>query len=852
MLNRLTYGLTFRVATLLHIGDGMQRRERDPQNDTTFEIATISKDEANNPWMPGSTLKGAFRAVAKQIDCEDAAKLFGRAHEEGGADIRGALSFDGAVMESSPKAVLVRKQTRIHRGTGTSEANLLFAREYVEVGSEFRTTVTLQCRQDPQELSAAFEAILARFMAVEGVPIGSGKSDHLGAIRLSNVTCKASELTKEGWQAGDEVDLDLEPAPSQAPLVSIYCACPGMYLSKYENSQQQDKSNRIQPEAGPDGLPRMLTTGVSGYLRTRAEWLTKVYYGAGGKTPQDTVIECKTSAGQKPLDVVQRLFGDEGYRARLSLRVSDIKASKATQDNPHVALDQLTHAPFDGALLVVEAHHSVSFQLHLNTWAGELRADERALVSLLEKDIAERGLMLGMGTSKGYGWFNCEATEAAEWSPKPVPAREPVTPDERPIVTLPYRFAEANLNHIGMPQTDVAEAYANNQLHNKPFEKGNSGFLDVSWLFDTPVLIGGMGEVRSPQKIGGKYVIPGATIRGAIRAGVEAAVNARLTRVTPLTLKYGDERSKAPFLDVQNQLLRPSTPDDANPHRPSLDENFVPDFAAAMFGFVGLGDDDTRSRKHLHQNLHLKSRVSFGTAWHVNEHNRHKERNIYRPYRAAPDPSAIFYDHSGRKQYIATQASRNLVADRLGHEPTKNEEQNNMQFLHPTDKQPLIFRQRIAFHNLTDTELGALCWVLFLGYDLKRRHRIGNAKAFGAGRSRVHDLNLIFTHDHCGERHPATEGEKGKLGSAGYSILSYGRAFQTYLTGLHEDIAHGRNEYLQAADPAIGQGMRNAASLSPYDLGYQTAKSLDKKAQEKARARTDNRLAAMLRKAPRV
>lgn len=96
--------------------------------------------------------------------------------------------------------------------------------------------------------------------------------------------------------------------------------------------------------------------------------------------------------------------------------------------------------------------------------------------------------------------------------------------------TSPYRFLA--LNDVVLPAPKVVE-------HDVPEPGGFSGRIVVDWVAETPLLIGverGKGNQAEvvPLTLGtnlARFAIPGATIKGLLRAGVEAVTLGRLTQL---------------------------------------------------------------------------------------------------------------------------------------------------------------------------------------------------------------------------------------------------------------------------------------------------------------------------------
>jgi hypothetical protein len=108
---------------------------------------------------------------------------------------------------------------------------------------------------------------------------------------------------------------------------------------------------------------------------------------------------------------------------------------------------------------------------------------------------------------------------------RPAPSEE--------LIKAPFRFVTIDDRVVlTQPETKLAS-------WGFPIAGGFSGEIEVEWAFETPMLIGvEANEIASPMKIDGKYVIPGATLRGAMRAAMGIVCRSRLTQVNT-NHKYG-------------------------------------------------------------------------------------------------------------------------------------------------------------------------------------------------------------------------------------------------------------------------------------------------------------------------
>ncbi len=104
-------------------------------------------------------------------------------------------------------------------------------------------------------------------------------------------------------------------------------------------------------------------------------------------------------------------------------------------------------------------------------------------------------------------------------------------PDVKDKLSAPYRFVTLD-DRIARPAKGDAV------LYDVPLADGYCATIDVEWAAETPLLIGQQlggaaadSETVGPLKVGGAYVVPGASLRGMIRAAVEIVAFARLRRV---------------------------------------------------------------------------------------------------------------------------------------------------------------------------------------------------------------------------------------------------------------------------------------------------------------------------------
>ncbi len=818
MMGRIEYAFTLTNVTALHIGSGDTRaatgkeiKARDPQATTGFEIATILT-AGGDPWLPGSTLKGALRAQAGPATVK---ALFGELPQDSSTPLApGCATVFGAV--ASGAKVILRRRNRVHPGTGAAEANLLFAQEWVAPGARFALRVILSVPPgDPDQLGAAFEAILAQFAAPRGLPAAKDKADGMGRLRLDGpVTKRVHRFTNGAWTEQSATPLSL-PAPATVTrLHSLTLTCPGPYLARgpVETRRHGAETRQTTMPERDGNLPLLAPSGVSGALRKRAEWLIA---RDGLANP---ARRCTTSSGQRDLTAAERLFGAEGYRAALTVDVHGISRT-GTSTHTMVPLDPLTQAPLQGiGPFNIAADHGVKATLDLDA-RRDLDDDEKALLDALVADIGRDGLMLGAMTTKGFGWFNGPpllSTTIPKSQNGPLASADETARRPDPRITLPYRLIAAAENDVGMPEEAVRQAFRDRTLHSQPLPGSVSGWLDVTWVFETPLLVGdGGAPTTAPQRLGDDFVIPGPTLCGVLRNVLDHVTQSRLSRVN--TPKRG-----FPLAGVVDRIK-------ASPaHNPPLDDSFTPDFCQALFGFVlegGAGGGPQR-----HERMHLKSRLGFGFAHRISAGPPLLPENVVKDVAmTAPDSRGVFYDILGRKRYLTTTGNADTVRARLAaaRHVDNAAMRKNLVFLGARGNSPLAFRGRIRFTNLTPAELGALVFAVTLGLRAQGRHQIGHARPHGAGRCYAGDLHLHLSH----AANPVNVKEPDKndapFGVTGSSLEPFAVAFINYWRREIKPFADpALAAFLASCLPSYGTSLRTASGLRPGELGYQTKQKL--------------------------
>lgn len=424
MLKRRDFTFDLVAVTPLHIGAGCERHDLltavrgAAGEETRPAVSAIQRDAAGCPWLPGSALKGALRA----LDATPDAALFGKIkraqdekendraedgekkHPEDDKGVMGALLVRGAAMvapgstEGLPvprddagralagDGVYVSARTAIDAGRGTAEANKLFHAEMVAPGARFAARLRLETPGDIDALEARLLGLLAAWSAPEGVAVGADAASGLGRLRLDGDvtrTCWAPDL--RGALVAGAIETVATPAPAPVDAVLLRLICDGPFLTRDPAAPREgEKGNEIKA-LRLDDKPFVTGQALSGALRARLAWLLALDRHQGGGDS----------------DAADRLFGIVGRRGVLTVMVEAARRDDAAALTS-LRIDRFSGGPIDNALFTVHADLRVSLDLRLTL---DRRAEEadRDTVERLVDDLKINGLTLGHGVNRGSG-----------------------------------------------------------------------------------------------------------------------------------------------------------------------------------------------------------------------------------------------------------------------------------------------------------------------------------------------------------------------------------------------------------------------------------------------------------------
>jgi CRISPR/Cas system CSM-associated protein Csm3 (group 7 of RAMP superfamily) len=452
-----------RLLTPLHHGVGEPRLVDgiDGDNGAPVLVSAILRDWQSRPMLQRASLKGWLRAVAEEmfddgeLTQDDITGLFGpgkRAAGRGmgrvivhGGECRSLgdathLPFTASTSGVLGSGVYIAARTAIEPRSGTAAGHRLFRMEMVAPDAIFRLRLILLGQGQPDldaERLARLIKLLHRLTVAGGVPFGSGRSEGSGALQLleSSVVVTRRSIGPDGVLSSLNITSTQWEERSKPSIlergdeIRLVCNVPFLVADVSRSAKETrpaQKSDEATRSAGPQIVaqrcsetePLLPATSLAGALRARARWLHALIVRRNGGVPDTVDRAAYSSDGRQPtfgdpgfktaadLTSVERLFGIAGFRALLDIKKLSISQGREILLTS-VKIDNFSGAPFDQALFTTRAFVGVSinFYLVLRDRGNSITTADRDLANELIRDLREHGIMLGAGSSKGFGWF---------------------------------------------------------------------------------------------------------------------------------------------------------------------------------------------------------------------------------------------------------------------------------------------------------------------------------------------------------------------------------------------------------------------------------------------------------------
>ncbi len=424
-----------KLTSPLHLGTGLEIK-----NDDDNWVTAIALDCNSKPYIPGSSLKGALRALAAQHNyCTEVINLFGDL-EVVGEETRssaGQAEFYNAwytADQSNNNLTIDVSRIAIDRVTGTAEDKKLFQTCCVNPGAVFDFKIIVQ--NASQDEIAYLLGLLN--LAAESPEFSLGAYNNQGQGRIAWVDNKFSvkkfaqqqaekwfqalkqnetknQYEVENWQVHATcVDIDAVSFNNLSKILTLPLNLKfhTPFLVKQKGAKDKNEADAV-PRRNHSQQIILPASSLRGRLRTQTERILRTLC-------QDVPQGHQASAYQKQkphTDLVTLLFGTTGWKG--IIQTNDCVASnKITPEtlprHEMVAIDRFTGGGKDGAKFNVDYVEcpELTGNLGLNIkrlknaqLKGVKNALEPALglITLLLRDLAEGDIPFGFGVNKGYG-----------------------------------------------------------------------------------------------------------------------------------------------------------------------------------------------------------------------------------------------------------------------------------------------------------------------------------------------------------------------------------------------------------------------------------------------------------------
>lgn len=434
----------FTLVTPLHIGNGQD--EPITQEGQENFVAQVARDHTGKPYLPGSSIKGALRALALRTDLSDdiCKKLFG-SMDASDNTTPAKVEFCNAYLVESPQAsglpgfdkekqrALLPHSVR-NRDYGTVQDKLFFTEQVVPPGSQFAFECTAQ-KLEEKDIQTLLGILELSGQSNSRFQLGGRKASDNGRVGWDKREVRCIRDFSVLWktvQTHPSTPVDLWTSgvvqkrfPSRQPALSSdqLLVLNGLELkfhTPFLVHQKIDKKIKPDQKNGPDGKPRtnhaerevLPASSLHGALRSQAERILRTL--CKEKTPEGYKVPAVFGLDKAAnLNLSAVLFGAPGWRAVLQCTDFVAPPNSPTIDHHMVAIDRLTGGGKDSAKFSIRALDCPTLTGSIRIDLGRLRklapynaAIETQCLGLLAhvlRDLDEGDIALGYGKAKGYG-----------------------------------------------------------------------------------------------------------------------------------------------------------------------------------------------------------------------------------------------------------------------------------------------------------------------------------------------------------------------------------------------------------------------------------------------------------------
>jgi len=413
--SRIEITATLTVCHDLHVGTASKQTLRDAKGEMR-EYAQTVRDHAENPIVPGSSLKGVIRSRLTDEDADWLSDVFGEASNvETATGKVGKLwieplcfqdageQLDQMGEQPSVNGVYHAKHVSIDRSRGSAADNKLFDREMVGAGSQFEFKAIWFGEAEELEVVVPVLAVLD-----DGIQIGAGASKGYGQSELDQNTIRLTEYRPDehGILRGSELRPEglIEAVKNYSgntrnakAVTKLRLVCQGPFLSVRKN-----EGNALRPIERKD-KPVIQPDSFIGALRSVAQKLQRLD-GLDARDDPDANRSTQELKAVTGLSDLETLFGVSGRKSALFVQKIECALPGDRVTIASNSIDRLTGAGRDGALFEREAFWKPEFTVSLHT-DGEHALFDRLIGHLVKENTV---LEIGHGASVGFGWFDVE------------------------------------------------------------------------------------------------------------------------------------------------------------------------------------------------------------------------------------------------------------------------------------------------------------------------------------------------------------------------------------------------------------------------------------------------------------
>jgi len=485
-----------RTDSPLHIGNGDTVSH--PHASENENVNACIKNYADKPYLPGTTLKGKFRAWLEERLGDDYPQeinaLFGFLDPDKQTGMGGKAEFhDAQLITELPggknypcwqqaSQTYIETSVAMDRMTRTAAHRKLFHTERVPPNVGFKIIITGQMNDTE---AALVLAVLNSFKEPEQAPAlgaedtaGNGRMSLFGRIEVACLdaeqvsawlSCKnlLSVETAFDKLEPEEITAKLQPVlaklgeKNQCQRLQLTIQMDGPFLINNPDVEkpkgEQKKGEAVhKPLLDSQGKPLLNGKSLRGALRAQGERILRSLSVECCNTDKPCKAIATLEEVETKLCPACRIFGAGGWQSPLRINHFKYKGEiRPSECQDFVAIDRFHGGGKDGAKFNIAYYFRPQF-------TGTIEFDDRlepwgkGLLALVLRDLREGDIKLGFGASKGYGGIEQVSVTQAELL------------TEQDIAAFRQKFCQQHRSNLN------AEAAVQESAVNKTFVAANN------------------------------------------------------------------------------------------------------------------------------------------------------------------------------------------------------------------------------------------------------------------------------------------------------------------------------------------------------------------------------------------